>query len=495
MKKKIVGNRIAILFYIILSMLFVIWRIAFTLNEEQIVASLVFLLVDMVTCFLAILFVSTFWRLPEKPISPNATKHFTVDVLVPTYNEDCAMLETTLQHCINMDYPHKTWLLDDGNRQEIKMLAERLGAGYIAREENAGAKAGNLNNALQYIQGELIAVFDADFRPEKEFLCRLAGYFVDEKVAVAQAPQSYYNTVSFQHRRLSKKEIYSDQATFMHIVLPTRNSWDAAYWIGTNTLLRRQAIDSIGGFPTVCVTEDVLTSMLIHSRGWKIVYVDEPLAFGRAPENISEYYVQRLRWAKGAFQIIRSHNPLFKNRLSLMQRLSYFSSVGHFFEGIAKIVYYLLPAFYFLFSIVPIYPYPPIIIGMLFYAGATRLILELLTGGRTHLVMDEIYSVIRSFIYMMALPALFFGKNILFRVTPKNGGTAITWQGVIGPLMICGINLAAIIFALINPKVVAYLGLLGWVCFLWCLYFCAIAFIACYYCFKPFIKKSNEMRT
>ncbi len=373
----------------------------------------------------------------------------------------------------------------------MKLLAEKLGAGYIAREKNTGAKAGNLNNALQYTQGELIAIFDADFHPEKEFLSRLSGYFHDEKIAVAQVPQSYYNTDSFQHRSLSKNKIYSDQDTFMHLVLPARNNWNAAYWIGTNTLLRREAIESIGGFPTDCVTEDVLTSMFIHSKGWKTVYVDEPLAYGLAPANISEYFAQRLRWAKGAFQILRSHPPLFQKGLSLMHRLFYFSSVCHFLVGIAKIVYYLFPAFFFLFGIIPIYPYPPIIIGMFIYIGVTFLILKSITGGRTHFVMDEIYSVIRSFIYLMALPAFVAGKKVRFRVTPKDGKKSISLRGIIGPVIVFGFNLAAVAVVILNPSMMASMGVLGWIVFGWCIYMAGIAFSACLYCFKPLIKKSK----
>ena len=483
-------HRTAILLYVMLSVLYVTWRMGFTLNTAQLVASVLFLFIDMVTCFSAILFVVSLWRKPNQSAIKNNCQ-LSVDVLVPTFNEDCTMLETTLQHCIAMNGPHQTWLLDDGNRPEMKSLAEQLGVHYIARAQNTDAKAGNLNNALPYTQGELIAVFDADFRPEKEFLTRLAGYFADEKVAIVQAPQSYYNTDSFQHRRLSKDEIYSDQDTFMNLVLPARNNWNAAYWIGTNTLLRRQAIESIGGFPTDCVTEDVLASMYLHGKGWKTVYVDEKLAYGRAPASITEYFVQRLRWAKGAFQIMRSHHPLFQPGLSFMQRLFYFSSVNHFFEAGLKIVYYLFPAFFFLFGLVPIYPYPPVIIGMLLYTGITRMILELITGGRTNLVMDEVYSVIRSFIYLIAFPTLAFGKNIRFRVTPKNGLQSIAWQGVVGPIAVFGFNLAAIAMVALDPYRVASLGALGWICFGWCLYMGGIAITACYYCFEPLLIKNK----
>jgi len=479
-------KRTAIVFFVLLSIAYITWRICFTMNPAQPVASFLFFFADVVTCFSSILFVISFWRKPKPPVASIHSRQFSVDVFVPTLNEDCTMLETTLRACMNMEYPHQTWLLDDGRRPEMKMLSERLGVGYIAREENSGAKAGNLNNAMRHTQGELMAVFDADFRPEKDFLSRLVGYFHDGKVGVVQVPQTYYNTDSFQHRRLSGHEIYSDQDTFMHLVLPARNNWNAAYWIGTNALLRREAIGMAGGFPTDCVTEDVLASMYIHGLGWKSLYIDAPLASGRAPVNISEYYIQRQRWAKGAFQIMRSHNPLFQKGLTLMQRLFYFSSVSHFFEGSIKMVYYLFPAFFFLFGLVPVYPYPPVITGMLFYVGITRIILELITRGRTNLILDDVYSVIRSFICLTAMPALVFNRNIRFRVTPKDGRKADIRQGITGPVIIFGFNLAAIIDSIINPYLVASSGILGWICFGWCAYMGGIAFTACSYAIPDF---------
>ena len=492
MHKTNTNQKGTIIIYTLLLIMYIVWRICFTLNPDQMTASVMYLSVDIVMCFSATLFVISFWKSPICSASCEGTKQFSIDVFVPTYNENCEMLESTLCKCIDMDYPHKTYLLDDGKRPEMKVLAERLGAGYITREKNTGAKAGNLNNALQYTQGELIAIFDADFRPEKNFLTRLVESFYDEKVAVVQTPQYYYNTDSFQHRLISKNEIYSEQNTFMHLVLPARNSWNAAYWIGTCTLLRRKSIESIGGFSTDSVTEDVLTSMFLHSKGLKIRYIDEPLAYGLAPTNISEYCVQRLRWAKGAFQIIRSHNPLFKRGLSFMQRLFYFSSVSHFFEGGIKITYYLFPALFFLFGITPIKPYSPIVIGMLIYVGFSRLIIELITNRHTSLIMDEVYSVINSFIYLSAIPVLFFSKNIRFKVTPKDGKKIVSFRGIIGPIIIFGFNFTVIILTIFNPYMVTMLGVLGWICFGWCLYTGGVAFTACLYCFEPLLKKSNE---
>lgn len=486
------AERIAIVIHIVLSVTYIIWRICFTLNPDQLVASVIFLLADVMMCCSSILFVVSLWRRPKHIIPVKGAKQFSIDVFVTTYNEDWELLQTTLEHCNRMEYPHQTYLLDDGNRSEMKALAERLGVGYITRETNAGAKAGNLNNAMQHTQGELVAVFDADFCPEKEFLTRLVDYFNDGKMAVVQAPQCYYNTDSFQHRRLSWNEVYAEQYMFMHLILPARNNWNAAYWIGTNTLLRREAIESIGGFPTDSVTEDVLTSMLIHSNGWESTYVDEPLAYGLAPDTVSKYAIQRLRWAKGAFQILRSHNPLFQQGLSFMQRLFYFSSVSHFLEGIVKIAYYLFPALFFLFGVVPIYPYAPILMGMLVYFCVSRIILELITSKYSNLIMDEVYAVIKSFINLTALPALVMPKNIRFRVTPKDNRPSVSFRGMAGPVIIFGFNLAVILMAIFDPYKVTSLGVLGWICFGWCLYMGGIAFTACYFCIEPLRHKQTS---
>lgn len=77
--------------------------------------------------------------------------------------------EKTALGCINIKYPHKTYILDDGNRPELAKRAAEWGCGYIARKERMHAKAGNLNNAFQLTQGEFVAIFDADFVPQTDF--------------------------------------------------------------------------------------------------------------------------------------------------------------------------------------------------------------------------------------------------------------------------------------------------------------------------------------
>jgi cellulose synthase (UDP-forming) len=90
-------------------------------------------------------------------------------------------------------------------------------------------------------------------------------------MAIVQTPQCYYNSQNFQTPHFFNKKNYCDQDSFLHTVLPLRSHWNASYWIGTNAILRRKALMSIGGFATSSVTEDVLTSMLIHAKGWKSI--------------------------------------------------------------------------------------------------------------------------------------------------------------------------------------------------------------------------------
>ncbi len=148
----------------------------------------------------ALLHVFMCWRLSNRS-APPARLDVTVDVFVPTYNESVDLVRKTLLAARSMDHPHKTWLLDDGRRPEMRALAAQLGCEYLERGDNLHAKAGNLNHALQHSSGELIAIFDADHAPRRDFLAKTLGYFENPRVAFVQTPQDFYNLDSYQHRR------------------------------------------------------------------------------------------------------------------------------------------------------------------------------------------------------------------------------------------------------------------------------------------------------
>ena len=175
-------------------------RFTFNLSTPYAVFASVFLyvgeffgIVNLLLYFLQV------WEVLEPPAQP-VLEGRTVDVLVPTYNEDPQLLRATLEACIRMDYPHKTYLLDDGRRPEVEALAKEMGVIYITRPDNRHFKAGNLNNALEQTDGEFVVVLDADHVPEPHFITRLIGYFRDDALAFVQTPHAFYNFDSFQAR-------------------------------------------------------------------------------------------------------------------------------------------------------------------------------------------------------------------------------------------------------------------------------------------------------
>jgi len=192
-----------------------------------------------------------------------------------------------------------------------------------------------------------------------------------------------------------------------------------------------------------------------------------------------------LRWAKGAFQIFQKANPLFFKGLALPQRFFYFSSVLHFFEGILRIAYYLFPAFYFIFHILPIKASQNITMLMLIYFISGRIIMKTIAHKESNFLLDDIYSIIRSFVYIRAIPSLFTKKEIRFACTPKDKKSNFRIRDIIGPLLILTFNITVLISALINPMIVLEKGSFDIICLIWVLYYTLLSFTACYFCFQP----------
>jgi cellulose synthase (UDP-forming) len=260
----------------------------------------------------------------------------TVDFLIPTYNEPFAVLAPTIAGAVAIKYPHNTYVLDDGKRDWVKQLCRRFGVNYVTRPTNAGAKAGNLNHALFVTYGEFVAVVDADFVPSPDFIDDMLGYFEDEKVAFVQGPQEFYNRDSFQHLKYDE-EGWHVQTLFFKTIQPGKNHWNAAFWCGCPSMLRRTALESVGGVASTTVTEDLHTSVKFHAAGWKSVYHAGTVALGIAPNDYDGFVLQRLRWAQGTMQVIRREWRI--RGLSLPQRINYVASIGTYFDAMRKAVF------------------------------------------------------------------------------------------------------------------------------------------------------------
>jgi cellulose synthase (UDP-forming) len=279
-----------------------------------------------------------------------------VDILIPTYNEPNFILKRTVIGCQALDYPRKeVYLLDDTKRPEIEELAQELGCHYFTRSDNSHAKAGNLNHAIAKTQGELIAVFDADFVPTQNFLKRTLGFFQKSKIALVQTPQSFYNSDPIARNLGLEKILTSEEEVFYRQMQPIKDGAGSVVCAGTSFVVRREALENVGGFVTESLSEDYFTGIQLAAKGYELVYLDEKLSAGLAAENISAHLEQRLRWARGTLQaFFIASNPLTISGLNLWQRLGHLEGLLHWFNSIPRLFFLLLPIFSVFLGVNPI---------------------------------------------------------------------------------------------------------------------------------------------
>jgi cellulose synthase (UDP-forming) len=379
-----------------------------------------------------------------------------VDVFVPTYDESVGLLRKTVIAAREMRLPHQTWVLDDGRRSEVRQMCEELGVGYLTRSSNEHAKAGNINAALARTSGELVVVLDADFIALPHLLERTLGHFErDDRLAFVQLPQTFYNVDSVQHVDHGSRSGWHEQSLFYDVIQPGKNRWNAAFWCGSPAVIRRAALEAVGGAATSTITEDILTSMRLHAAGWHSLYHNEVLAVGIAPGDLDGFRTQRLRWAQGSMQILRSReNPLLKRGLSAAQRINYFASMTTYFQALQLAVFVLMPLLILLSGQPPITNFGgAFFLRFIPYIAITLAAIKATGGSSQRLVWDQYFSFLRMFTFLQALPTLVTGgRNLRFRVTPKIPGRGVTRTALYPHLGVAAINLAVISALLALPN-------------------------------------------
>ncbi len=236
--------RIVAALTVVMGLIYITWRWTASLNWDAwwialpLVAAETYSLIDVA------LFSLTIWRMSNREVAPTAPQGLTVDVFITTYNEDPELVLETTRAALAIRYPHTTWVLDDGARPEMRAAAERLGAGYVSRgSEWQGkprhAKAGNLNNALHETQGEYVLILDADQIPRPEILDQTLGYFNNRRVAFVQTPQWFGNVPE-------NDPLGSQAPLFYGPIQQGKDGWNAAFFCGSNAVLRREALMQLG---------------------------------------------------------------------------------------------------------------------------------------------------------------------------------------------------------------------------------------------------------
>jgi cellulose synthase (UDP-forming) len=257
--------------------------------------------------------------------------------------------------------------------------------------------------------------------PQPDLLDQTLGYFADERVAVVQCPQEFYNLDSVQHAPGSSgPHPWHEQSLFFRVIQPGKNRWNAAFWCGSPSVVRRSALESVGGVAQ-SITEDILTSLRLHARGWRTVCHPGVVAYGIAPQTYRAFNIQRHRWAQGAMQILRSReNPLFLRGLTLPQRLNYLGSILTYFDGFQKLAFLFVPLGMLWFGWMPVRADAlPFFVHWLLYFLGCYLAAVLLGRGWFRILEVEKFNALRMLTFVRAAFSLFLPARLRFRVTPK----------------------------------------------------------------------------
>lgn len=433
MKKNTGWNKFFIILTMIFTLDYLVWRIFFTIPKEEGILSVVFWAILLIAECVGLLEMAVhFYNMYDydrvKLHTPYMKKEDLpeVDVFIPTINEDITLLEKTLYACKQMEYPDKNkvhiYLCDDGNRQEMKELAEKMLIYYVTRSEHKDAKAGNLNYALQKSSSPYIAVFDADMMPKEKFLMRTIPWFSKEQIGFVQTPQNFYYPDLFQYNLYASDHIPNEQDYFYKVVQVAKNKSNSVIFGGSNAVLSRKALEETGGFVTGVVTEDFATGIEIEKKGYKGIAIPEVLASGMPPMTFKELVGQRRRWAKGCIQSGKKTRFLFSKELTFLQKLNYLTAISYWYTPVKRLIYFMAPLLFAFFGImiVKCRLYQVFLFWLPMYISANICMRRFSRNIRTTKWTDIYETTLAPWLLPTVLTANIGKKKSIFRVTDKS---------------------------------------------------------------------------
>ena len=460
------------------------WRCTSTVNSDtalDLFFSCALLLAELYAFAVMVLgYFQVCWVLDRKPYPLPANRKVwpTVDIFIPTYNESLDVIKPTVYAALNLDWPAdklRVYLLDDGSRDAFKAFADEVGAGYIKREEHNHAKAGNINHAMTVTDGEFIVIFDCDHVPSCDFLLSTMGWLVkDPKIALVQTPHHFYSPDPFEKNMHLDRRLPIENSLFHDFIQKGNDTWNATMFCGSSAVMRRAALNEVGGIAVETVTEDAHTSLKLNRRGWSSAFIDRAVASGLSTETLSAHIGQRIRWARGMIQIFRLDNPLFGRGLTLPQRLCFFNAMLHFLHGLPRLIFLVAPLPYMFADIYIIYATAASIfayvIPHMVHSAVTN---QMLQRGYRYPFLSGVYETILSWYILIpttvALIAPHVGK---FNVTAK-GGTIdkkyLDWDISKPYLVLIALNLIGLAigfgkaFFSPNPEFLTLIINLGWI--------------------------------
>ncbi|CAN7674994.1 UDP-forming cellulose synthase catalytic subunit [Trinickia sp. LjRoot230] len=374
-------------------------------------------------------FIQTAWPLNREisPMPDDPATWPTVDIYIPTYNEPLSVVRPALFAAQGIDWPSaklRVYLLDDGHRPEFEAFARAAGVDYLTRDDNRNAKAGNINRALARTHGEYIAIFDCDHVPTRSFLQTTMGTFLrDPRCAMVQTPHHFFSPDPFERNLDTFRRVPNEGQLFYGLVQTGNDLWNASFFCGSCAVIKRGPLEEVGGIAVETVTEDAHTALRLHRRGYTTAYLPTIQAAGLATENLAGHIKQRTRWARGMAQIFRIDNPFLGRGLSLFQRICYGNAMLHFFYGVPRLVFLVMPMAYLFFQLYFINASATAIASFVVpYIALANIANSRIQGKFRHSFWAEVYESVLA--WYIALPTTFAfvsPKHGKFNVTDKGG--------------------------------------------------------------------------
>lgn len=364
--------------------------------------------------------------------------------------EPYAMVLTTLEAIQAMDYPHTTYLCDEGNDPYLIEECQRLGVVHVTREAKVNAKAGNINNALKQASGDICLILDPDHVPAPDFLDQVLPYFRDPEVGFVQVVQAYENI----NQNLIAKGAAQQTFQFYGPMMMTMNSYGTVQAIGANCTFRRRALDSIGGHASG-LAEDMNTAMKLHARGWKSRYVPRVVSRGLVPNTISAYYKQQLKWSRGVMELLLTTFRENFGKFTLPQKLHYALIPGHYLGGLIYLITFMIPVFSLLLGVSPMRINLAyfLLMGTPFFASiyairhyVQRWVME--EDERGNHFLGGFLLIGTWYIHSMGVILTFLRRKVPYLPTPKDDYEEKTFRPNIPNLAIAGISALAIVVGL-----------------------------------------------
>ncbi len=393
-----------------------------------------------------------------------------VAILIPARHEPREVVEQTLLACYNLDYENKTiHLLDDSSiesyKREARELAAEYGASVFSRDVHRGAKAGIINECSQALTEKYIAILDADQNPMPHFLKVLVPFLEqEEKLSFVQSPQFYTNG---NVNSVSLTSNYQ-QGIFYEYICEGKSRNGAMMCCGTNVVLRREALMEVGGFDERTVTEDFATSLWLHIHGWKSLYVNKPLVFGMAPEDLIAYFKQQSRWSMGNTQVFKHVIKLFLTQpwsLTLRQWFEYFITGTYYFIAWAYLFLFVFQLIYTFFN-VPTFFMDPYVYSTTFvpYFLLALAVFYSSMGLRNYafsnVLKTHLLTILSIPIYIRSTLFGLFNIHAGFQVTPKTGSVQVPYLFLWAQLFLWALNLVAMTWGLLRWVYERNLGIL-----------------------------------